>query len=80
MVKKGTTEPTDVYRLFMDLRFEFPNGESLLAQEKCLVSSDGEHFMPFSSDVQHSRSTVDCNCTTIRPRRSSSGTKLKTRR
>ena len=28
-----------------------------------------------SSDVNHSRSTVDCNCTTFRPRRSSLGTK-----
>lgn len=55
MVKKGTTEPTDVYRLFMDLRFEFPDGESLLAQEKCLVSRD----------VEHTCNSVDCVCTTF---------------
>ena len=55
MVKKGTTEPTDVYRLFMDLRFEFPDGESLLAQEKCLVSRD----------VEHTCNLVDCVCTTF---------------
>ena len=33
MVNKGDTEPSDKHRLFMDLRFEFPDGESVLFRD-----------------------------------------------
>ena len=50
MVNKGDTEPSDKHRLFMDLRFEFPDGESVLFRDgesllvaQCLASVTTEY-------------------------------------